>query len=818
MTESLNMVTGTVSELIGQFGPAPLTALTASDITVADDGPIYCGNSGQSTCPVADTALNITAQGNGQFEIAGVGATDNFLQPGENYSVAIKVPGFQSFSQNVEFTQSAGFDFVVSPTLDADTATVIVDVVTSASGAPIVGASVALTPPGQESTPQPCPTSVATTLYCTSGETEGAVTTGNDGAATFSNVPLGDYQVDVNGTAVAASTASTNFCDDLASADITGCGAVTSQGQPVNAGTVRLNQATTVVITGETQNSVATGANNFAPRADMSVSLFSGNSASGTPLATGFTGADGTFTETVTQPGQYTAQLSFPGWQTTAQPFTVLPTEPDVNVNVPLPVTAWYTSVNAPGYTSPPWTLSVFFCAPGSAPQSEVTCNSQATAGLVLTSPNGPDGTFVVDAVDTPGFNGGALLPSQQAGPYVAVACESALGTICSSPVSVQVDNNGDPVGGPTSPTVLSLPQAPSVPPAPNGLIAQATTVGDSPGSDTITLSWNASTNATGYDVYEGASPGGEDTSTPACSTTGALSCTVTGLTTGNAYYFVVEATNIAGFSAPSTELRTTPGIELPAAPTGLTVTATTVNPSAGSGTVTLAWDASATATGYNVYLGTTSGGEDTTAAPACSTGALSCTVTGLTTGITYYFVVEATNIAGFSAPSTELRTTPGVEPPAAPTGLTVTATTVNPTAGSATITLAWDASATATGYDVYLGTTSGGEDTAAAPACSTGALSCTVTGLTTGITYYFVVEATNLAGPSGLSTEVQETLAADPSTTGVASFVNGGKSPPSSTRLLADPGLVAVRGRLAGSGLLAHRGRPVPAARGPGV
>ena len=98
MTESLNMVTGTVSELIGQFGPAPLTALTASDITVADDGPIYCGNSGQSTCPVADTALNITAQGNGQFEIAGVGATDNFLQPGENYSVAIKVPGFQSFS------------------------------------------------------------------------------------------------------------------------------------------------------------------------------------------------------------------------------------------------------------------------------------------------------------------------------------------------------------------------------------------------------------------------------------------------------------------------------------------------------------------------------------------------------------------------------------------------------------------------------------------------------------------------------------------------------------------------------------------------
>jgi hypothetical protein len=813
MSESLNMVTGTVSELIGQFGPAPLTTLTASAITVDDDGPIYCGNSGQSTCPVPDAGLTITAPGNGQFEIAGVGATNNFLQPGENYSVAIKVPGFQPFSQDVEFTQAAGFDFVLSPTLDADTATVVVDVVTSASGAPIVGASVALTPPGQESTPKPCPTTVGTSLYCTSGETQGAVTTGNDGAATFNNVPLGDYQVDVNGTAVAASTASTNFCDDLAGADITGCVAVTSQGQPVNAGTVRLNQATTVVITGETQNSAATSASNFVPRADMSVALFSGNSATGTPLATGFTGTDGTFTETVTQPGQYTAQLSFPGWQTTAHPFTVLPTEPNVNVDVSLPVTAWFTSVNAPGYTSPQWTLSVFFCAPGSTSQSEANCSSQAAAGLVLTSPNGPDGTFVVDAVDTPGFNGGALLPSQQAGPYVAVACETALGTVCSSPVSVQVDNAGDPVGGPTGPTVLSLPQAPSVPPAPTELSAQAITTGESPGSDTVTLVWNASATATGYDVYEGASPGGEDTSNPACSTTGALSCTVTGLTTGNAYYFVVEATNIAGFSAPSTELRTTPGVELPPAPTGLTVTATTVNLSPGADTVTLAWDASDTATGYDVYEGASPGGEDTSN-PACSTtGALSCAVTGLTTGNAYYFVVEATNLAGPSGPSTELRATPGVDPPPPPIGLTATATTVNESPGADTVALAWNASVTATGYNVFLGTTPGGEDTST-PVCSTGALSCTVTGLTTGNAYYFVVEATNLAGPSGPSTELQVTLAADAPSAGVELFIRRGPGPSSSAPSRATPGLVADPARPDSRARAPRATRP-PRARG---
>ena len=753
MTESLNTVSGLVSEVIGLYGPAPLSALTAADITVADDGPNYCGNAGQSTCPIPDAGLVITAPGNGQYSVTGSGTSGTFFQPGENYSITFKVPGFQSFSQNVEFAQEAGFVYILSPTLDADTATVVVDVVTSASGSPIVGASVSLTPPGQESTPVPCPTGVAQTLYCTSGEAQGAMTTGNGGEATFQNVPLGDYQVDVNGSAVAASTASTNFCDDLASAAISGCVAVTSQGQPVNAGTIRLHQATTIVITGELESGAGTGPPTFSPTKNILVNFFSGTTATGTPLNTGRTGTDGTITENVNQAGNYTAQLIFPGWQTTLDPITVLASQPTVNSVANMPVTAWYVSANgAANYPPPQWALSVYFCAVGNpAPANPPPCDAQTRGALQITSPNGPNGTFAVDAVDTPNFPSptvNVLLPTGNGNPfgaYVAEACEHALGTVCSPSVMVTVDGNGDPPSTSADPTLLDLPQpAPQVPPAPTGFGATTAT-----GSNSVTLSWSASNTATGYEVFDGTSPGGES-NTPACTTTTALTCTLS-LTTGTVYYFEVEASNVAGFSAPSTEVRKVAGVNPPPTPTGFNATTVT-----GSGAVTLSWSASTTATGYEVFDGTSPGGESSTAA-CTSTTTQTCTVNGLTTGTVYYFEVEATNIAGASAASAEVREVAGVNPPVAPTGLTATATTVGSGPGSDTVTLSWNASAGATEYDVFEGTSSGGETNT--PACPpAGTPGCTVTGLSTGTAYYFDVEASNIAGVSGASNEVRTT------------------------------------------------------------
>src|SRR5215475_13885999 len=74
-----------------------------------------------------------------------------------------------------------------------------------------------------------------------------------------------------------------------------------------------------------------------------------------------------------------------------------------------------------------------------------------------------------------------------------------------------------------------------------------------------------------------------------------------------------------------------------PAAPTGLSVTGTTTT------SVSLSWNASAGATGYNVYQGSTK---------VASVTGTTDTVTGLAASTTYSFSVTATNSAGESAHS----------------------------------------------------------------------------------------------------------------------------------------------------------------------
>jgi hypothetical protein len=175
-----------------------------------------------------------------------------------------------------------------------------------------------------------------------------------------------------------------------------------------------------------------------------------------------------------------------------------------------------------------------------------------------------------------------------------------------------------------------------------------------------------------------------------------------------------------------------------PSAPANLTATA-------GNAQVSLAWNASAGADTYRVYRSTTSGGPY---------GSL---VTGLTTtshvdatvanGTTYHYVVTALNEGGESPDSNQASATPSAPSvPAAPTGLTATA-------GKKRVTLSWSASAGATSYVVRRSTTSGGPYTTVASNVTS--TSYTNTGLTSGVTYYFVVSAVNAAGESANSAQV---------------------------------------------------------------
>ncbi len=107
----------------------------------------------------------------------------------------------------------------------------------------------------------------------------------------------------------------------------------------------------------------------------------------------------------------------------------------------------------------------------------------------------------------------------------------------------------------------------------------------------------------------------------------------------------------------------------VPGAPTGLTAVL-------GDTTVALAWNGplsngGSPITGYNVYEGTTSGGESATPVSGsglteCSStsGPSGCTVTGLANGTAYYFTVRAVNAVGPSFASNGASATPAVSPP----------------------------------------------------------------------------------------------------------------------------------------------------------
>jgi len=184
--------------------------------------------------------------------------------------------------------------------------------------------------------------------------------------------------------------------------------------------------------------------------------------------------------------------------------------------------------------------------------------------------------------------------------------------------------------------------------------------------------------------------------------------------------------------------------VTIPAAPTGVTATV--------SGTeINLAWMAPAgTVTGYNVYRGTSPGGESTTAV-ASGLAVASYSDMNVAAGTEYYYTVAATNSAGTGPASAEASATVPAAP-AAPSGLTATEKS------SSQIDLAWTASAgTVLNYNVFRGEAAGGESATPLVTGVTGT-SYADKSVSAGTAYYYEVAAVNAAGQGPSSNEASAT------------------------------------------------------------
>jgi hypothetical protein len=265
------------------------------------------------------------------------------------------------------------------------------------------------------------------------------------------------------------------------------------------------------------------------------------------------------------------------------------------------------------------------------------------------------------------------------------------------------------------------------VPPA-----APATvTVPATSATGSYTVTWVASTGATGYDLEEDVSA---SFGAPTTVYTGAnLTYNVTGKTNGT-FYYRVRATNGAGqsgWTAGGNGCQIVP----PNPPTPLTVPGTST-----TGTYQVDWGSAGSGVSYELQEDTSSA---FTAAATVYTGAsVLYMVTGKNNG-TYFYRVRASNGAGPSGWTTD---TTGcavtLAPPTSPVTVTVPATS-----STGNFVVSWTGVTGAWGYDVEEATDAAFTTTTQVYTGSS--LSYSVTGKANG-TYYYRVRATNGAGQSG--------------------------------------------------------------------
>jgi hypothetical protein len=204
----------------------------------------------------------------------------------------------------------------------------------------------------------------------------------------------------------------------------------------------------------------------------------------------------------------------------------------------------------------------------------------------------------------------------------------------------------GATVGGVASADTITIAVTAGDPPA------APTTVAATRGNRQVTVTWAAPL-IVGSAAISGYKAMAVSDTTKFCTTTGALTCTVTGLTNGTSYTFVVRASSAAGGSPLS-------NASLPVTPAGVPGSPTNV---VATGAISLSWTAPASDSGSPIveYYGAS-----VPAGASCYVGMpapLTCQVGNVIPATSYTFTVYAVNGVGQGAPSAPSNAVTGLNP-----------------------------------------------------------------------------------------------------------------------------------------------------------
>lgn len=277
---------------------------------------------------------------------------------------------------------------------------------------------------------------------------------------------------------------------------------------------------------------------------------------------------------------------------------------------------------------------------------------------------------------------------------------------------------------------------------------------------DNITVNWTDVANASSYLIQRSTSAS-FTSPTEATATSGTLSKVMDGLSINTLYYFRVRPNATASTGTWSNTISATT----------LAIAKPICNAVSNSNSqITTSWNSVANATSYNFRYSTSSSMTSPIVTNGLSNATLNQVITGLSTGVTYYFQVMAVNSGG------------GVD---SGWSLVCQATTFVPvpqniaavTDSSTQITVSWDTVSVANSYTVEYSLS----NTFTSPTSVTGitGTSQAITGLPQGKTHYFRVYALVGAVPSAASATASATTTVNtPSTPSAAAYTPGSTRP----------------------------------------